>query len=105
MSEVKHTCCCTGAMKQLRSSKNSLITVALCSTFRSVGWPILASLAPTPLSGDTAKAKTAYQDFLALWKDANSDIPILKEAKAEYAEAAVSPRKARAFDCWRNSAP
>jgi eukaryotic-like serine/threonine-protein kinase len=36
------------------------------------------------LSGDTAKARTAYQDFLALWKDADPDIPILKEAKAEY---------------------
>ena len=36
------------------------------------------------LSGDTAKAKTAYQDFLTLWKDADTDIPILKEAKAEY---------------------
>jgi eukaryotic-like serine/threonine-protein kinase len=38
------------------------------------------------LSGDTAKAKAAYQDFLALWKDADPDIPILKEAKAEYAK-------------------
>jgi eukaryotic-like serine/threonine-protein kinase len=38
------------------------------------------------LSGDTAKAKPAYQDFFALWKDADSDIPILKEAKAEYAK-------------------
>jgi serine/threonine protein kinase/tetratricopeptide (TPR) repeat protein len=38
------------------------------------------------LSGDTAKAKTAYQDFLALWKDANPDIPILKEARAEFAK-------------------
>jgi len=37
------------------------------------------------ISGDTAKAKAAYQDFLALWKDADTDIPILKEAKAEYA--------------------
>jgi serine/threonine protein kinase/Flp pilus assembly protein TadD len=36
------------------------------------------------LSGDTAKAKTAYQDFFALWKDADPDIPILKQAKAEY---------------------
>jgi serine/threonine protein kinase/tetratricopeptide (TPR) repeat protein len=34
--------------------------------------------------GDTAKAKTAYQDFFALWKDADPDVPILKEAKAEY---------------------
>jgi len=38
------------------------------------------------LSGDTAKAKSAYQDFLALWKDVDPDIPILKEAKAEYAK-------------------
>jgi len=38
------------------------------------------------LQGDTAKAKAAYQDFLTLWKDANPDIPILKQAKAEYAK-------------------
>jgi eukaryotic-like serine/threonine-protein kinase len=36
--------------------------------------------------GDTAQAKAAYDDFLALWKDADSDIPILKQAKAEYAK-------------------
>ncbi len=35
---------------------------------------------------DTAKAKAAYQDFFALWKNADPDIPILKEAKAEYAK-------------------
>jgi serine/threonine protein kinase/tetratricopeptide (TPR) repeat protein len=38
------------------------------------------------VSGDTAKAKAAYQDFLTLWKDADPDIPILKEAKAESAK-------------------
>ena len=38
------------------------------------------------LSGDTAKAKSAYQDFLTLWKDADSDIPVLKQAKAEFAK-------------------
>jgi Tfp pilus assembly protein PilF len=38
------------------------------------------------LSSDTAKAKAAYQHFLTLWKDADPDIPILKEAKAEYAK-------------------
>jgi len=38
------------------------------------------------LSGDTAKARTKYQDFFALWKDADPDIPILKQAKAEYAK-------------------
>jgi eukaryotic-like serine/threonine-protein kinase len=36
------------------------------------------------ISGDTTKAKVAYQDFFALWKGADADIPILKEAKAEY---------------------
>ena len=36
------------------------------------------------LAGDTAKAKAAYQDFFALWKDADPGIPILKEAKAQY---------------------
>jgi eukaryotic-like serine/threonine-protein kinase len=38
------------------------------------------------LSGDGAKAKTAYQDFFALWKNADPDIPILLQAKAEYAK-------------------
>jgi predicted Zn-dependent protease len=38
------------------------------------------------LQGDTAKSRTAYQDFLALWKDADPDIPILQAAKAEYAK-------------------
>jgi serine/threonine protein kinase/tetratricopeptide (TPR) repeat protein len=38
------------------------------------------------LSGDAAGARTAYQDFFAAWKDADPDIPILKEAKAEYAK-------------------
>jgi DNA-binding winged helix-turn-helix (wHTH) protein/predicted Zn-dependent protease len=36
------------------------------------------------LQGDTAKSRAAYQDFLTLWKDADPDIPILKQAKAEY---------------------
>ncbi|MGC2017577.1 MAG: protein kinase [Candidatus Acidiferrales bacterium] len=38
------------------------------------------------LAGGSAKSKTAYQDLFALWKDADPDIPILKEAKAEYAK-------------------
>jgi hypothetical protein len=37
-------------------------------------------------TGDTARARTAYQQFLSLWKDADPDIPILKQAKAEYAK-------------------
>jgi serine/threonine protein kinase/Tfp pilus assembly protein PilF len=46
------------------------------------GHPQGAPLRPDAL----AKARTAYQDFLALWKDADPDIPILKQAKAEYAK-------------------
>ena len=38
------------------------------------------------LQGDTAKARAAYQDFFALWKEADPDIPILIAAKAEYAK-------------------
>jgi len=38
------------------------------------------------LQGETAKARAAYQDFLALWKDADPDIPVLIAAKAEYAK-------------------
>jgi tetratricopeptide (TPR) repeat protein len=37
------------------------------------------------LSGDRAQAKSAYRDFLNLWKDADRDIPVLKQAQAEYA--------------------
>ena len=38
------------------------------------------------MQGDTAKAKAAYLDFLTLWKQADPDVPILKQAKAEYAK-------------------
>lgn len=38
------------------------------------------------MQGDSAKSRTAYQDFLTIWKDADPDIPIYKQAKAEYAK-------------------
>jgi len=38
------------------------------------------------LSGDTTKARVKYREFLTLWKDADPDIPVLKQAKAEYAK-------------------
>lgn len=38
------------------------------------------------LAGDKARARVAYQDFLAGWKDADPDIPVLREVKAEYAK-------------------
>jgi len=37
-------------------------------------------------AGDTAAARIAYQNFFNLWKDADPDLPILKQAKSEYAK-------------------
>ena len=57
------------------------------------GWSVRGVLYPLAyvglargavLQGDTAKARKAYQDFFALWKDADQDNPILIEAKKEY---------------------
>ena len=52
-------------------------------------WGALARLGMArayPMQGSPARASAAYLDFLILWRDADSDIPILKEAKAEYAK-------------------
>ena len=55
-------------------------------------WPVVYPLAQlglaraNALAGDLARSRKAYQDFFALWKDADPDIPILQEAKAEYAK-------------------
>jgi tetratricopeptide (TPR) repeat protein len=57
--------------------------VGLTSPFCALAQLGLARAAA--LSADTVKSRRAYQDFLALWKDADPDVPILKEAKAEYA--------------------
>jgi hypothetical protein len=51
-----------------------------------------------------AKARSAYQDFLALWKDADPDIPILKEGKAEYAKRVLSSALSRRVKALRASA-
>jgi eukaryotic-like serine/threonine-protein kinase len=53
---------------------------------RSVHWLIFKLTELYAMQNDAAKAKAAYQDFLELWKDADPDIPILKQAKAEYAK-------------------
>ncbi len=37
-------------------------------------------------AGEEVKARAAYQDFFALWKDADSDVPLLQQAKAGYAK-------------------
>ena len=38
------------------------------------------------MQGDLIKAETSYQTFLTLWKNADPDVPILKQANAEYAK-------------------
>jgi tetratricopeptide (TPR) repeat protein len=38
------------------------------------------------MNGDTATARKSYQDFFALWKDADSDLPVLVQARKEYAD-------------------
>jgi serine/threonine protein kinase/tetratricopeptide (TPR) repeat protein len=45
------------------------------------------------MQSDTAKAKTAYQDFLRLWEDADPDLPVLRAAKAEYARLELTAVK------------
>ena len=55
-------------------------------------WPVMYPLAQlglaraNALAGDLAHSRKAYQDFFALWKDADPDIPILQQAQAEYAK-------------------
>jgi len=38
------------------------------------------------LSGEKDRARSAYQEFLTVWKDADADIPVLQQARAEYAK-------------------
>jgi eukaryotic-like serine/threonine-protein kinase len=58
--------------------RGSSITLPLCALSH------LQLARARMLAGDTSGARTAYQDFFALWKDADPDVPILKDAKAEY---------------------
>ena len=62
---------------------NAGVTVSNCWTGALAHLGLARAYA---LSADIAKARTNYQDFLALWKDADPDIPILLAAKAEYAK-------------------
>ena len=57
-----------------------------CEIVRQARSRILDLPAPTCHKMTRAKARAPYKDFLTLWKDADPDIPILKEAKAEYAK-------------------
>jgi tetratricopeptide (TPR) repeat protein len=57
-------------------------------------WPLahLGLARAAALTGDIARSRLAYQDFLAMWKDANPDLPILIEAKREFTSLKNQPR-------------
>ena len=57
-------------------------------TLRSILYPLsqLGFARSRALAGDNAGARKAYAEFFATWKDADSDIPVLVQARAEYAQ-------------------
>jgi DNA-binding winged helix-turn-helix (wHTH) protein/tetratricopeptide (TPR) repeat protein len=57
----------------------------LVNSFPHGALALLGMARARALSGDFTAARLAYQDFLALWKDADRDIPVLQQARAEYA--------------------
>ncbi|HXW92834.1 MAG TPA: protein kinase [Terriglobales bacterium] len=78
------------AYLQMRDGKNAAEEFQKLLGHRALAtfFPLakLGSARAYELQGDTAKARAAYNDFFVLWKDADPDIPILNEAKAEYAK-------------------
>jgi hypothetical protein len=69
--------------KRWSSLRNLWITVL---SSRTAHWALPLTFKSVVPTGDTARAKAAYQDFLTLWKDADPEIPIYKQAKAEHAK-------------------
>src|SRR5205823_14834068 len=70
--------------RKRQSSSKMLDHRGVCQTAPACALSHLQLVRARVLSGDAAAARTAYQDFFAIWKDADPAIPILKEAKAEY---------------------
>ncbi len=83
-------------MLPLPSFKRFSTIAESCGIAGPERWRVWEWLVPTRLQAKTSqgadadaarvRALAAYKDFLALWKDADPDIPILKEAKSEYAK-------------------
>ena len=80
-------------LANLKLGKGAEAAVEFQKILASRGYAVLSPLYPlahlglaraTVMQGDAAKARKAYQDFFALWKDADGDIPALIEAKKEY---------------------
>jgi hypothetical protein len=86
MCAVRLNCSRVAAAAPRGSFRKSCGIAASLEISPSAHWHTSVLDGRIALAGDKAKAHTAYQDFFALWKDADPDIPILKEAKAEYAK-------------------
>ena len=61
-----------------------LVSWERCSLRQANILPRLGAARAYALQGDTEKARSTYQEFLTLWKDADPDIPIMKQVKAAY---------------------
>jgi predicted Zn-dependent protease len=80
-------------LANLKFGKGAEAAVEFQKILASRGYAVLSPLYPlarlglaraTVMKGDAAKARKAYEDFFALWKDADGDIPVLIEAKKEF---------------------
>ena len=82
--------CWTGALAHLGLARAYAIEAGSGHLMTKVGVmkakPATTTTSPVTDPAALAKARAAYQDFFALWKDADSDIPILKDARAEFAK-------------------
>jgi tetratricopeptide (TPR) repeat protein len=77
-----------GAGKEAAAEFQQILDHRGASWFWPVAYPLaqLGLARANALAGDLAHSRRAYQDFFALWKDADPDIPLLQQAQAEYAK-------------------
>ena len=73
------------ASHEITKIKQVIDHVGMCATSSYCSMARLQLGRARVLSGDNAGARAAYQDFLAIWKDADPETATLKDAKAEYA--------------------
>jgi hypothetical protein len=71
---------------QQPNSRSSLNIVGWLETFPGGALPRLGLARSYSIDGNRIKARQEYEDFFNLWKSADSDIPLLRQAKSEYAK-------------------
>jgi hypothetical protein len=91
MCAVRRTCRPAAAGRRRRNSKRSWIIAVIVLADPISALAHLQLGRAYVIAGDMAKARNAYQDFLALWKDADEDIPVFRQANAEYANQFPAP--------------